>query len=215
MGFIFAAKRLLGDLMLIVKGYHGTTQSRARELVAGSPFEFSANSGDWLGRGIYFWQDAPGRALVWARYRHRDSGETPAVVEVEITLENCLDFFDVRTYREVRQRYPEFQAFESRLDPPISQAALKVEKGKAFLDGDTPTTDIRTRKAIHNYRDRAFIDWYVEVLANRGYEVKTVRGIFLDGTALFTESFLFDWSHAQIAVLNHDVLSPPKIWNGG
>ena len=49
-------------------GYHGTSNIGARTMCYGKPhFQFSTNTYDWLGSGVYFFQDAPHRAWDWAR----------------------------------------------------------------------------------------------------------------------------------------------------
>ena len=44
-----------------VYGYHGTTKDVALEIKRNG-FRASENAYDWLGDGVYFWQDAPSRA---------------------------------------------------------------------------------------------------------------------------------------------------------
>ncbi len=46
---------------LPVRGYQGASLATA-ETILGDRFLPSNNSYDWLGTGIYFWQDAPRRA---------------------------------------------------------------------------------------------------------------------------------------------------------
>jgi hypothetical protein len=78
-----------------VVGFHGCHRDFARELVAGKvsteAWKMSENFYDWLGKGIYFWEHAPGRAWQWAREHYGDAG---AVVAVEIRLGRCLDLAD-------------------------------------------------------------------------------------------------------------------------
>jgi hypothetical protein len=49
-----------------VYGYHDTNVERASAIVEAG-FKPSNNEYDWLGRGIYLWQDAPKRAWQWAQ----------------------------------------------------------------------------------------------------------------------------------------------------
>jgi hypothetical protein len=50
---------------LQVYGYHGTSQTKALSILDRG-FRASDNDYDWLGTGIYFFQDAPLRAKQWA-----------------------------------------------------------------------------------------------------------------------------------------------------
>jgi hypothetical protein len=76
----------------IVFGFHGTDPAVAKRLVSGelavADWRPSANEYDWLGHGIYFWEDAPERARQWAG--------RGGVVGAIIRLGECLDLTDVR-----------------------------------------------------------------------------------------------------------------------
>jgi len=185
-----------------IVGYHGTTHAIADQLASGtSPFRLSSNLGDWLGRGIYFWQDAPERAAVWAKRGGLKIDEI-AVIKASIDLEGCLDLFDLQTYRELRQVYPQFLALEQSRGYSWHQSELLVQAGRASFAGASSE-----RSDILNYRDRALIDWYVEFLRSEGVIIRSVRGVFLYGTAIFRQSFLFNWSHSQIAVIDSAAIS--------
>jgi len=64
--------------------------------------EGQPHSYDWLGAGIYFWEQAPGRAWQWARERYRADG---AVVATEIRLGKCLDLGDTVFAGLLRQSF--------------------------------------------------------------------------------------------------------------
>ncbi len=77
-----------------VIGYHGCSRRVAEIILTGSGFLPSENVYDWLGRGIYFWEYAPYRALDWAIQQTAASGEEPAVVGATIRLGRCLNLLD-------------------------------------------------------------------------------------------------------------------------
>ena len=54
-------------------------------------FQLSRNDYDWLGDGVYFFQDGLLRAWQWARERH---GDEAAVIGAEIRLVDCMDLLD-------------------------------------------------------------------------------------------------------------------------
>lgn len=76
-------------------GYHGTRLEFARKIIDGDFFP-SKNDWEWLGRGVYFWQDAPHRARAWAREWHTRKGyDGPiAVVAARIRLAAFVDLLD-------------------------------------------------------------------------------------------------------------------------
>jgi len=47
----------------LVTGYHGCHRDAAKEIVKGATFLPSQNGYDWLGEGIYFWEDGPSRMV--------------------------------------------------------------------------------------------------------------------------------------------------------
>lgn len=65
---------------ITITGYHGTRLD-AVDGILNEGFRPSKNDWDWLGHGIYFWQDAPYRAESWARLWLRRQGyEGPVAV---------------------------------------------------------------------------------------------------------------------------------------
>ncbi len=74
-----------------ISGYHGTSQIKAASILKNG-FRASDNDYDWLGTGIYFFQDAPLRAKQWATQQHP---ENPAVICAIVKLDNCIDLFDI------------------------------------------------------------------------------------------------------------------------
>jgi hypothetical protein len=90
------------DPPIQVFGYHGTSRQKANAILS-QGFRVSDNDYDWLGEGVYFFQDAPYRAMQWATQQHP---QNPAVIRAVIQLElhrstrhqvvpapeNCLQF---------------------------------------------------------------------------------------------------------------------------
>lgn len=82
-------------------GFHGCDAAVAERIFAGKThLKRSKNDFDWLGEGIYFWENSPARALQYARelkVHPRRSGpqiKTPAVVGAVIELGYCLNLLD-------------------------------------------------------------------------------------------------------------------------
>lgn len=85
----------LGEPCPFAIGYHGTTLEVARKLLQ-EDFLPSDNDWEWLGYGVYFWQDAPSRARTWARDWHARKGyDGPvAVIAAKVSLRGFLDLLD-------------------------------------------------------------------------------------------------------------------------
>ena len=88
-----------------VFGFHGCDSRVASGVLAGkSRLLASANTYDWLGHGIYFWEHGPSRAFEWAAQQARRKGSNikrPAVIGAVIQLGNCFDLLDVRFTKEL------------------------------------------------------------------------------------------------------------------
>jgi hypothetical protein len=81
-----------------VLAYHGCDREIGERVVAGDEELIrSTNDYDWLGSGVYFWENSPGRALHWAEFlrEHPLAGEgvvgDPFVIGAIIAPGNCLD----------------------------------------------------------------------------------------------------------------------------
>ena len=195
-------------------GYHGTTLEVAEKIVNGSTsFDTSVGRGNWLGTGVYFFEAAPYRARFWAKQKCVGTSSIPAVISAEIALDGCIDLFDIPAFSDLKHKIAEFESYERRAGlAQVEQPGLCVENGNVFTTASRET-DPRVRPPVDNFRDRAFIDWYVELLRGRGGEPRSIRGIFLNGKALFPTSFLFAWAHVQIAVLDLRALTNLSIWS--
>ena len=77
----------------IVIGYHGCDQSTHDKIVSSvEQFRSSENDYDWLGHGVYFWQDDPLRAEEFAKEQvKRGRYKSAAIVGAVIDLGNCLN----------------------------------------------------------------------------------------------------------------------------
>lgn len=162
---------------LRVCGYHGTSQRSAPEIIERG-FDFSTNDYDWLGTGVYFFQDAPMRAATWARERYPDS---PAVIRSELVLENCLDLLDIAWNPIIRETYAMF--------------VLEYEKAKIPLPRQNP------QKSKAHRLDCAFFNYIVEkIFASQNITVGSIRAVFNEGDRIYPNSAIFDRAHVQIVI---------------
>jgi hypothetical protein len=164
-------------------GFHGTSIERAERILAHG-FEISRNDYDWLGDGAYFFQEAPVRAMEWARLRF---GTEAAVVGAEIDLDGCLDLLDIRWQEVLAAAHRSFRARAERLG-----LSLPVQSSGAHR------------------LDRVVINYAVDVLAEDGLKVRSVRAAFEEGPPIFSGSALRARSHVQIAV--RDPLAVSRTW---
>jgi hypothetical protein len=162
-----------------VWGYHGTCASAADSILRNG-FKLSQNEYDWLGDGIYFFQDAPERAWEWAQHRWPSE---PAVLKSRLRLEDCMDLLDSGWSSLLADAYDQFLK-------RMNRAGLSVP---------------RQTMGAHRL-DRYVINFAVGMLGEAGIQIRAVRGAFLEGAPVFPNSFLFDRAHVQIAIRDVDLI---------
>jgi hypothetical protein len=76
-------------------GFHGCDESIRDRIVTGGALRTSANDWDWLGSGIYLWQNNYERALHWAQHAPpKVRIKRPSVLGAVFSLGHCLDLTD-------------------------------------------------------------------------------------------------------------------------
>jgi hypothetical protein len=173
------------DYQRTIIAYHGCDESVVNAvLLSGGKLRPSENEYDWLGRGIYFWEHGPQRALEWARQKRNI--KKPAVLGAVIHLGNCFDLLDVRSTEWLAKLFPEF---------------LRAYKMKSRT---VPKNDLS--KGRH-YLDCAVINWAIASLEVESSQYfHSVRALFREGEAVFKGSAIMSKSHIQIAVRDPKVI---------
>jgi len=96
----------------LIIGFHGCDESVVRRVVNGEEDLIpSTNDYDWLGNGIYFWENNETRALQWATELSKRKGSSikkPAVVGAIIDLGYCFDLTDSTYLQELKDAYDIF-----------------------------------------------------------------------------------------------------------
>ena len=164
-------------LPLPVTGYHGTSIESANAILAGG-FCLSRNRQDWLGDGVYFFQDGLERSWDWARRRY---GSQAAVIGAEIRLDDCIDMLDTTWNRVLAAAYDRFLHLHNQLG-----------------------LDFPVQNRVAHRLDREVINYVIGVLAERGITIRCVRSAFGEGHPVYPNSAFLRYSHVQIAVRDID-----------
>jgi hypothetical protein len=173
-----------------VLGYHGCDIKTAHAALtdAKTHLEPSRNSWDWLGDGVYFWENDPVRALQFAEDGKANGGrvtkgkiEIPYVIGAIIDLGICCNLYDQAGLSEFKAAYEDFRKPFDTYGAPIPQ---NKDNGR-FLD----------RAVIqHMHETRS------KVLGLLPYQ--TVRAAFPEGKPVYAGCGLTEQNHIQIAVLD-------------
>jgi hypothetical protein len=165
-------------------GYHGTSNAAAQAVLRAG-FRVSRNAYDWLGDGIYFFQDAPNRAREWARQRYGSDGVViRSVIQLLLdiqwndTLLRAYRLF-VRASRRAGRDLPRQTTGAHRLDRAVVNYAVSTlaREGKivrtvrgVFAEGAPvfPGSAIMNRAHIQiAVRDASLIE-SIELLGTEG-----------------------------------------------
>ena len=175
----------------LVIGFHGCDLSVARKVVTGEEdLLASTNDYDWLGNGIYFWENNEARALQWAQElakRSSSSVKTPAIIGAVIDLGYCLDLTDSQCLEELKIGYETLVTLSKEAGIPMPKNANLGT-----------STDLLLRKL-----DCAVIETMHKLnkAANkRAYD--SVKGVFWEGERLYPNAGFAEKNHIQICVCN-------------
>ncbi len=190
-----------------ILGFHGCDRSLAEDvLLARRQLRSSQNTYDWLGHGIYFWENSPARALDYARAIQKHPGRCtenihePFVIGAIIDLGRCLDLIDPMNLALVRQGYELLKASGTTLPRNTSidrQGDLLLRK-----------LDCAVIETVHAYNDK-----------QDSPPFDSVRGMFWEGQALYQNAGFREKNHIQVCVRNPNcikgyfsVLAPVEGW---
>lgn len=173
-------------------GFHGCDKAVADAVLTGKArLSASENAYDWLGRGIYFWEHGPMRALEWAMQqakRKNSSIKEPAVIGAVIQLGTCFDLLDVRFTHELAKMAEVIRA-------RVEVSGQRLPKNQPVTRGDFDW--------LKRHLDCFVLNNAIpEIERSLGCVFDTVRGVFQEGEPVFKGAGLRMKSHIQIAVRN-------------
>jgi hypothetical protein len=153
----------------------------------------STNNYDWLGNGIYFWENNESRAydFINQRFLNPQKGKPivtkPSVLGAVFTLGKCLDLLDSQYLELLRESY-------KTLDIAFKRANLSLPQNTNVKGSN----DLLLRKL-----DCLVIEHLMSMVGD-GFD--SVRGVFMEGKPLYPTSGFWDKNHIQIAIRNLDCI---------
>ncbi len=178
-------------LPAFVLGFHGCDRAVADRVVAQREhLKPSENEYDWLGHGIYFRENNPGRAMDWAKdqaIRLRGQGKSfePAVVGAIIDLGKCLDLLNSASIELVERAYAFLKQGRENEGVPLPSNE-NIPGGGDYL----------LRKL-----DCAVINFAHQTIAP-SEPFDSVRAAFVEGEAIYPNAGFRRKNHIQICVRN-------------
>lgn len=176
----------------LVLGYHGCDRDTGLKVIEqkSQHLQHSKNDYDWLGHGIYFWENDPKRAYEWASKRPKV--KNPFVVGAVIDLGRCLDLVEVEYLELVRSSYRQFAGL-------VEKAKWEMPQNEKGFDDDEDLVKRNLDCAVINY---------LHDMRKEADEpaFDTIRSPFQEGRPLYEGAGFMARTHVQICVRNTSVI---------
>lgn len=176
------------QLPSFVLGFHGCDRETGEAVLAGDALAPSTNDYDWLGEGIYFWENSPHRALSYAEHMKRRANRTrgrisdPFVIGAVIDLGLCLNISDEDALLELESAYMLLAATADQLPQNVPGFSGDDDLLKRHLD-------CAVFQTLHEGRAQ---------LTEPAYQ--SVRSPFLEGSALYPGTRFCKQTHVQLCI---------------
>ena len=169
-----------------IYGFHGCSRETFEAVIyKNQPLSRSTNKYDWLGNGIYFWENSYQRASEWAISRYGE--ENAAVIGAFIDLGYCLDLTDYEFVPILKMGYSILES----LSDVNGKEIPKNKRGKYSKDVLLRDLDCAVIEQIHLYnKEEGLISF------------DSVRGTFSEGEEVYPGSAFLDKTHTQVCIVN-------------
>ncbi len=176
----------------LLLGFHGCDQSVSEKVISGKiNLVQSNNEYDWLGHGIYFWENSPSRALQFANHlknnpqKKHNLIEKPTAIGAVLNLGLCLDLLDYSNLQLLKIAYELLEISENNSHLPSNK----------FIGTDNDlmlrNLDCAVIESLHKLRTQ-----------NNQEPFDSVRGVFWEGKELYPNAGFREKDHIQICIRN-------------
>lgn len=178
----------------LILGFHGTDKSIVDKILDSSieDLEFKVNIYDWLGNGIYFWDNSPTRAMEWAielSEKENSTVKEPAVIGAIIDLGHCLDLLDSKNFELLKKGHDILSATLTASGTPMPRNRGRNE------DLALRELDCAVIESLHSFLNET-----------NEKQFDSARGVFWEGNPLYEGAGFKDKNHIQICVKNIDCI---------
>jgi len=178
----------------LIVGFHGCDATFRDKIVnKKAKFNHSENDYDWLGSGMYFWENNEERAFSFAHeLKNKKRGKievikSPAVLGAVIDLGFCLDLLDSKYIKMVKESFDILENTNR-----ISGITLPENKPlRGSKDLLLRVLDCLVIENLHRKR-----------LENNLRPFDSARGVFIEGDSLYPNAGFNEKSHIQICIRN-------------
>lgn len=193
----------------LILGFHGCDRQVAEDVInSRADLRQSINTYDWLGHGVYFWENSISRAMKFAQFLKDNPGKSrhpikdPAVIGAVIHLGFCFDLVD---YQNLSILKSGFEVFKSAWETSGNTlpANRSTGNGDDLLLRDLDCAVIEVIHQIRKESDEQQFD--------------SVRGVFWEGDFLYPNAGFKQMNHIQLCIRNPNCIKGyflPRSLNG-
>lgn len=174
-----------------ITGFHSCDKKVGLRILNGEDqLIASENAWDWLGPGVYFWEQNPGRALEYAvdcangDQKNKIPIKTPFVIGAIIELGNCLNLLEPASIKIVKKAH-------DALLKMAKKSGQKLPKN----NGANRQLDCAVIKYLHLTNTKKKLPKY-----------DTIRCAFFEGDEIYPDSNFTDRLHIEICVLKPELI---------
>ena len=175
-------------------GYHGCDKEIGLSILnKQKEHNFNVNSYDWLGHGIYFWENSPKRASEYATELSKlDTFDIkkPFVIGAVIDPGNCLDLLESNSIAILKTAYDLYKQNQEAAGLPLP----KNKPVKTSTDLILRNLDCAVFEALHR------------LLAVDKKSLDTIRSAFWEGEPIYEGAGIRSKNHIQICVRNPECI---------
>lgn len=174
-----------------ITGYHSCDKQTGMKVLTGTmELRLSDNDWDWLGNGIYFWEQNPKRALEYSiesaegRQFNKIQIKTPFVLGANIELGNCLNLVESESLAILAEAYR-----------GLVKTFKSLGKNLPVNRGNNRKLDCAVIKYVHLSRmaeNKPFYD--------------TIRSAFDEGEKIYEGASFASRNHLQVCVINVNMI---------
>ncbi|MBU3714497.1 MAG: hypothetical protein FGM46_06060 [Ferruginibacter sp.] len=181
----------------LILGFHGCEKSVALDILTQKiKFKSSENNYDWLGKGMYFWENSPSRAEEFINnlynypQKNKPRIKNPAVLGAIIDLGYCLDLTDYYCLQTLKDAYEYY-------------CELQNSSGWEILTNTNPGINRGNPDRIWRQLDCAVINLHHRFRDENNLQpYDSVRGVFVEGKELYPTAGFREKNHIQLSIIN-------------
>jgi hypothetical protein len=192
----------------LIIGFHGCDKYAAEALINNpDTIKISDEPHDWLGHGMYFWENNEERARQWAverQQRKKRPVADAAVIGAVLQLGYCCDLTDSRFIELLKDHYKTMADVygKSRSPMPVNRdLSTDLHKNKLLR-----VLDCTVIEFMHTYIAKQ----YKRDKIARGFSnlkiFDSTRGVFTEGGPIYSGAEIFEKTHIQICIRNSNCI---------